>query len=159
MIGEKAEICSQEIEQCARGIERCVADGDAQQAHLVAATAECKLRVAETTKDFHDLLKLLCLSEGPVKTSQAAAAEQGGKDTSNGTLRLPAAAQLAKAAVSGEKLGKFVGDYLRRHDTSIERLHVRASMLKVQFACHLTPTVRPPRLRALSASSHQDLGH
>ncbi|GAB4817247.1 hypothetical protein N2152v2_004293 [Parachlorella kessleri] len=140
VIGEKAEICSQEIEQCARGIERCIADGDAQQAHLAAATAECKLRVAETTKDFHDLLKLLCLSEGPVKSSQGtSAAEQGGKDPSSsgaakaGTLRLPAATQLAKTAVSGEKLSKFLGEYLRRHDTSIERLHVRASMLKLKI--------------------------
>lgn len=138
---EKAEICSQVAEHTARDIEECSTAGEAEQAHLAAAIAECRLRCAETEREAHELLKLLGLPEwdgssggvaGPTAEGVAAAPAQLPVVTpAQQLLRLPSASQLAHAAVPGERLIAYLEDHLRRRDTSAERLRLRGGVLKV----------------------------
>lgn len=138
LIGEKNEICGQEVEQCSRDIERCAAGADAQQAHLAAAVAECKLQVAEVGRDAHDLLKLLDL-QLPNATPQSASSNGSADEQGTGAapaaaevpVVLPSAPQLAQVVIVGDKVEQFLADCLRRQDVSIERLQMRGGMLKV----------------------------
>lgn len=205
------------MEATGRDLERCVADAEAQQAHLAAAMAECRCSgaggctaqrlprrecwmrtnelqarpalnrgseptpypecgapaamaicrycIAETHKDVHDLLKLLGLhqpeqqqQQGPAAGLDACASNDaqaqllpaaaaagpvappqrpsgaGSGDSSPPpqlALQLPSGRQLARAGISAERVERHLQDYLRQRDASIEKLHMRAGILRV----------------------------
>lgn len=135
-----AELCAQEVDMVRDNISQARQDAEEEAAVLAVTTADAEAQEAATCKDVAELLALVGLSLPATAAfsgseSSAPAKDCGEHSAAAGSLLSHAAPAFA-LPVPAARVEAFLEAYLARLDASVNRLSMRAHMLRVQLARH-----------------------